>query len=95
MLNNDRKRNVIEELKKIMEAEALSDPRLTKDEQEKLIKLAGIMIQTDYGSESEFKENLKKKLLSKDFDCELEDDELDYAAGGIMPMWEEKDDKDK
>lgn len=93
MPSNDRIQEILDELRSSMEAEALSDSGISKDELDKLINLAERITQIDFSSESELKKRLREKLLNKDFDCELKDDELDYAAGGLMSEWEEKNGK--
>jgi hypothetical protein len=95
LLDKENKSDILKELKKIMEAENGSDFQLTEEEQDKLMKLAEVLTDIDYSNESEIKDILRKKLLSKDFECELEDDELDYAAGGIKPLWEDSENIDE
>lgn len=93
MPRNDRIQEILDELIRAMETEAMSDPSISKEELDKLIRLAERITQIDFSSESELKERLREELLNKEFDCELKDDELDYAAGGLMSEWEEKNGK--
>lgn len=71
----------------------LSVIALENDETKELLSLAGQILEIDYSGDSKIRKTLKNKLLIKINEQkqqgELNDADLDYAAGGLTDFWEE------